>query len=195
MGTLGPVAAGRRLLALDRALLCLARRRQGPRTTHCMRALTHLGDTGSWLTVTLVLAALGQPGLRCALLLALAASTAVAASQVLKRTFRRPRPAQEVLGLWPLAEVPDAFSFPSGHTAVAFSVAVALVGEGLLGLVLLPLACGIGVSRVYLGAHYPLDVLVGAAVGASCGWLARGLLEELLPLSLHAFAVAAATGG
>ena len=76
-----------------------------------------------------------------------------------------------------LAADPDAFSFPSGHTTVAFAVAVALAGSGSgLGAVAAILAGGIAVSRVYLGAHYPLDVLAGIALGAASGWLARLLL-------------------
>lgn len=176
-----PAAAGfagwRRLLWLDLALLVLVRRWERRAATRLMQALTRLGDTSSWLLLTAVLAASGGEGPRRAALLLAGAAVALAASQALKRVCCRPRPSEGACGqpgIRPLAEDPDVFSFPSGHTAVAFAVAVAVGGPGdALGVVALVLASGIGASRVYLGAHYPLDVAVGAALGAVSGWVAR----------------------
>jgi undecaprenyl-diphosphatase len=151
---------------------------------------TRLGDTASWLVLALVLATLGSDGPRCALLLLGGASIALTVSQVLKRGVRRTRPSEAGLrGFAALSRDPDAFSFPSGHTAVAFAVAVALAGEGEgLAWVLLPLAAGIGTSRVYLGAHYPLDVIVGALIGTISGLLVRGVVDGSLLLGLQALA-------
>ena len=72
-------------------------------------------------------------------------------------------------------ENPDAFSFPSGHTAAASAVAIALAGQGWLGRFHLGLAFAIAISRVYLGAHYPLDIAAGGALGLIAGLLARAL--------------------
>lgn len=167
-----------RLLVLDAWLLLFARRCETVWLTPLMRGLTQLGDTGAWLLLALIFAGLGGDGPRYALLLVSAALTALTVSQGLKRVCKRPRPSEAGLADFAsLAPDPDAFSFPSGHTAVAFAVAVALSGEGLaLHWVLLPLAGGIGTSRVYLGAHYPLDVALGALIGGLSGLLARGLL-------------------
>ena len=171
-------AGWRRILWLDLALLVLVRRWERRAATRLMRALTRLGDTESWLLLGAVLAASGGDGPRQATLLLAGAAVALAVSQALKRVCCRPRPSEGVCGragVQALAEHPDAFSFPSGHTAVAFAVAAALGGTGdPLGAVALTLAVGIAASRVYLGAHYPLDVLVGAGLGAASGWLARG---------------------
>jgi undecaprenyl-diphosphatase len=173
----------RPLAALDGALFEMVwhrvRRREtalATRTTRCMRTLTHLGDFGSWAVVCLALAAAGGPGERDAALLGLGAGLATAASQLLKRVCCRPRPsARGSFGA--LVENPDAFSFPSGHTAAAFGAATALAGAGHgLGALLLVLAVGIAVSRVYLGAHYPLDVAAGALLGCGAGAAARALL-------------------
>ena len=68
----------------------------------------------------------------------------------------------------------DLVSFPSGHTLTAFGVATLLiVGLPLRGWRLasvLALACFIGLSRIAVGVHWPLDVLGGAALGSACGW-------------------------
>lgn len=173
-------AGWRRILWLDLALLVLVRRWERHAATRLMQALTRLGDPSSWILLAAVLAASGGPGPRQAALLLAGATIALAASQALKRVCCRPRPSEGVCGrpgIQALTENPDAFSFPSGHTAVAFAVAVALAGQGqALGAVALGLAAAIGVSRVYLGAHYPLDVVVGAALGAVSGWAARAVL-------------------
>jgi undecaprenyl-diphosphatase len=87
---------------------------------------------------------------------------------VVKRAVRRKRPALDIQASVP----PDRFSFPSGHTAAAFAVAVAMTGTmPLLVPPLLVLAIIVGYGRMYLGVHYPLDVGAGAAVGLLTGSL------------------------
>ena len=105
-------------------------------------------------------------------------SSALAAvfSQALKRICRRPRPSTGIGGFTALAENPDVFSFPSGHAAAAFAVAIALAGHGSLGRFQLGAALAIGFSRIYLGAHYPLDVAMGAMLGVAAGAIARMIL-------------------
>ena len=60
---------------------------------------------------------------------------------------------------------PDRFSFPSGHSAAAMSVAfVYAFAFPQLAIVLVPLAFLVGASRVCLGVHYPGDVLIGQLI-------------------------------
>ena len=169
-----------RVASFDQALLLSVRRWESAAMTRAMRLLTRLGDTATWVVVGLAFFAAGGPGERYGSLLGTGACLAVAISQVLKRVCCRTRPDCGIVGFAALAENPDAFSFPSGHTAAAFGIAVALAGEGSwLGALTLSLASGIAVSRVYLGAHYPLDVAAGALIGTLCGLAARLVLGSL----------------
>jgi len=74
-----------------------------------------------------------------------------------------------------LVPAPKDPSFPSGHTTIAFASATVLTFlQPRLGPALFLLAAAIGFSRIYVGVHYPLDVLGGAVlgVGIGCGVIA-----------------------
>jgi membrane-associated phospholipid phosphatase len=88
---------------------------------------------------------------------------------VRKALVDRSRPP-EAIGLHSLVGMPASPSFPSGHAMTAFAVAaaIALLAPRLRRPVL-GLAAVIGFSRVYLGVHFWLDVLVGAALGLAIG--------------------------
>lgn len=167
-----------RLAALDRTLLLFMVRIESATLTRLMRSLTRLGDTESWVVIGLAFGLNGGTGLHRMVLLALSATLATAISQPLKRLARRSRPSVAVPGFHARIHEPDDFSFPSGHTAVAFAVACALAGQGsVLATSCFILALGISVSRVYLGAHYPLDVLAGAVLGVGSGFVARAIVN------------------
>ncbi len=167
-----------RILSFDEALLLAVRRYHSPVRTAVARALTRAGDAKSWTVLGVgLLATFTMRGAHLGLRLATAASIATLFSQTLKRSLTRARPDMSIAGFEPLAANPDRFSFPSGHTAAAFGVAVAFAGEPFsLGPLALLLAVGIGLSRVYLGAHYPLDVGAGALLGVFAGVAARLLV-------------------
>src|ERR671938_638323 len=111
-----------------------------------------------------------------AVLVAVVAFAADAVSFGVKDLVHRTRPFDAHPQIHPLYVVHSS-SFPAGHAATAFA------GATLLSYVapraapaLFVLALLIGFSRVYVGVHYPSDVLAGAALGASVGLVAIGLL-------------------
>lgn len=163
------------LIDVDTLVLLSLRRWQPALLTRLMRTFTRLGDTSTWTLIVLVLLAAGGDARRSGLLVGLATTLASLVAQLVKRTCQRPRPSAGICGFISLIEIPDAWSFPSGHTAASTAAAFALVGAGAnLGPLIAGLAVGIGVSRMYLGAHYPLDVAAGALIGAVCGMAAVG---------------------
>ncbi len=167
-----------RLLGYDERLLLHFRRYHGPWRTRLARLLTGAGGARSWTLIGLALVATARrPAVHLGLRLSAGALLGALTAQVLKRTLNRARPTSAIAGFEALVENPDAFSFPSGHTAAAFGVAIAAAGEPCAaGPLSLLLATGIALSRVYLGAHYPLDVLVGIPLGVGAGAVSRLLV-------------------
>jgi undecaprenyl-diphosphatase len=81
------------------------------------------------------------------------------------------------VGCSALVHAPDRFSFPSGHAAASLSVALGLLSTVAppVGVALVALALLVGISRCYLGVHYPGDVVAGWAL-AFLGHLAGAAL-------------------
>lgn len=88
---------------------------------------------------------------------------------LIKRWVRRKRPFDNLEGIRFLIAPPDQFSFPSGHTAGAFVFAV-LIGHffPIVSVPLLMWGALVGYSRIYVGVHYPSDVLAGSILGVVC---------------------------
>jgi undecaprenyl-diphosphatase len=140
--------------------------------------LSYIGSFGLvWLAVALVCALLWRrPVVFLSVLAAVVAADLTALG--LRRLVDRPRPFLRYPLPEPLGHVPGDPSFPSGHTAIAFAAATVLTYfRPRLASAFFLLAVAIGFSRVYVGVHYPLDVLGGAVLGLGLGALVIVLLR------------------
>lgn len=141
---------------------------------------TKLGDAGiMWIAVCLALLIFPKTrraGFCGAIALVL---SLLCTNVVLKNIFTRTRPWLVVEGLTAMVAEHDPNSFPSGHTSASFAAATALwrVLPRRWGWAALTAAALMGLSRLYVGVHFPSDVIVGVLVGCFCGWAAFKLLK------------------
>ena len=125
-------------------------------------ALSHLGSYGIvWLILAVLTVWLSRRPVAFPLVV-IAYFGSAALSDAIKLTVDRARPVDD-----PLVGQPATHSFPSGHATTSFACAATLAPFVPRGAapVLYVLAAAIAYSRVYVGVHYPLDVLGGAALG------------------------------
>ena len=114
-----------------------------------------------------------QPLLKDAVYIGTTVIEAVGVTYGLKYAFDRERPYAKYPDKIHSIEPEDSPTFPSGHTAAAFSLATSLSITYPKWYVIAPSAvwaCGVGMARMNQGVHYPSDVLAGAAIGIGCGF-------------------------
>ena len=146
-----------------------------------MLGATRGGDGWLWYAMCFVIAifggehrfqAVGSAGLACA-------SGLVLFLRLKKFTGRR-RPCAMEPHCWATLLPPDQFSFPSGHTITAFSVAVSLsLFYPSLTLGLLFCAVSVAASRILLGMHFLSDVVAGSAIGTALAYGAVWVMRTL----------------
>ncbi|HEY2421496.1 MAG TPA: phosphatase PAP2 family protein [Neobacillus sp.] len=135
------------------------------------RTITNLGGAEITIAVTFLLLVLSSGDAR---LIALSSALALSASHIpvhfIKRLFPRKRPYLMIEDTrFPENPLQD-HSFPSGHTTAIFSVMTPyILSLPQLSFILIPLGLSVGISRIYLGLHYPSDVLAGAILGTVAG--------------------------
>ncbi|HEY1913313.1 MAG TPA: phosphatase PAP2 family protein [Vicinamibacterales bacterium] len=139
-----------------------------------MRLLSAFGKGGlGWIAVAALLTIVRRLSIAELLRMILAIiCTSLVINWVIKPVVARPRPFQRTAAVHVIGPRPHDSSFPSGHSGNAAAAAMVLslflpAARPLWWL----LAAAIGYSRVYLGDHFPLDVLVGGAIGAAVGWM------------------------
>lgn len=136
---------------------------------------TKLGDAGLlWIALSLAMLFF-KPTRRagalalCAMILGL-----IVTNLTIKPLISRPRPWLD----WPIDPLVvenDPNSFPSGHTCAAFAAAMVWVRtlpQKRDRIIVAVMAVLMGLSRLYVGVHYPTDVLAGAVIGSLCAWAA-----------------------
>lgn len=145
-----------------------------------MIRVTRSGGLATYLVLAIAGWGVGGGAGRLLLAAATAAGLAAAIGYVPKRLIARPRPTCASTSRHALMKHPDAWSFPSSHTATAFAAAITLgvaLGPAVLAI-LIGWAAAVGISRIYVGAHYPLDVLMGAVLGASVALTLAGFRDD-----------------
>ncbi len=144
-----------------------------------VEVFTALGNAGMiWILLSVLLVCF-KPTRKAGLLSGLALLFSLLFTNIgLKPLVTRARPYTVVEGLIPLLTSADPNSFPSGHTCAAFSAGLVwakTLPKGWLRKIAVVQAVLMGLSRLYVGVHYPTDVLVGAMVGTVCAFLSLTL--------------------
>ncbi len=144
-------------------------------------ALSYAGSFGFiWLAIAVGISGFSwsRPWLWTRVGVAILVAESVSAA--LKEWIERDRPPVADPDPETLVELPATFSFPSGHATVSFACATTLaLAVPRLRWPLYALATLISCSRVYVGVHYPLDVLAGAALGVGIAIALRMLAAAL----------------
>lgn len=162
------------VVSVDRNGLLWVTEFRHPYINRAMELCSRAGDWDVWTAaLTTMLAIPGKPrrvGLR--VLPRLLGALAICYS--LKRAARRLRPSVSVEGFSTLVADPDPYSFPSSHSATSWAAYVTMARSlGGLGWLLVVPAVLVSYSRMHVGAHYPLDVLIGTGVGVGVAFLGR----------------------
>lgn len=144
--------------------------------------ITLFGNAGIfWILLTvaiLIFVKDKRVGITCALALASEAIIVV----ILKNTVRRSRPIWLDPTVQMLVKIPKDYSFPSGHSAASFSVAVSIfLYKKRWGIAAIILAALIAISRMYLFVHFPTDVIVGTLIGISMALIFGYLVKKRHP--------------
>ena len=137
------------------------------------RFITSLGNQGwFWIAVSVILLIPKRTRyIGLAALLSLAVNFLIA-NLILKPLVARIRPYEAIEGLKILIAAPHDYSFPSGHTSASFAAALVYLRKmpKPYGVCFVVLAALIAISRLYVGVHYPTDVLGGFLIGMISSW-------------------------
>ena len=171
----------------ERALVWIAQNIRCALLDPFMKLYTQLGNTGMLFIVLGLLMLFFKPTRKagfsalCAMLIGL-----VVVNFTIKPLVARDRPWLVIENFLNLVEEHDPNSFPSGHTNAAFAFAIAVCMSAPKKWMKIAAVCAavvMGLSRLYVGVHFPSDVLAGAVIGSLCGlagaWVVRIVWERV----------------
>ncbi len=154
------------------------------RSTHLdavMKVITSLGDKGIlWGGTTVLLAATNKyrkTGIKLGSSLCIGA---LITNLTTKNAVKRPRPFDVIDGLQTLISAPTDWSFPSGHTTSSIAAGLILLMRApkKIGVPAFITGVMISLSRVYVGVHYPSDVVAGAAAGVAAALISDKTVDK-----------------
>ena len=164
--------------------------------TPIMKLITHLGDKGIfWILLAIILCFPKKTrplGIMAGIALVM---SVLINNAIIKNLVARPRPyLPETVGgqgLKLLIEEQSDWSFPSGHSGASFAAAVVFLCKGpkKLGIPSIIMAFLIAFSRLYVGVHYPTDVIAGVITGTFCAIIAImiwSIVEKKAPAKMAA---------
>lgn len=171
----------------ERALVWIAQNVRCALLDPFMKFYTQLGNTGMlFIVLGIVLLFFKQTrkagaSALCAMLIGL-----VVVNFTIKPLVSRPRPWLVIENFINLVPEHDPNSFPSGHTNAGFAFAIAVCMSAPKKWMKIAAVCAaavMGLSRLYVGVHFPSDVLAGAVIGSLCGlagaWVVKEAWERL----------------
>lgn len=169
------------LLNIDGGLLLLIQEHvRTPLLNDIMIFITTLGNGGMiWIAATLLLL-IPKKTRKVGIISAVALlGSLIINNNIVKNLVQRPRPYMTFKDIQILIPTPSEFSFPSGHTSSSFAAAAVFYRHlpKKLGLPSVILAGLIGFSRLYVGVHYPTDVIAGVLMGILLSYLAEFLVN------------------
>ncbi len=147
-----------------------------------MPIITHLGSAAGTISCCMLIIALGKDNVR---IIGVKALAALAFSHLLvhflKNSVCRLRPKDVLPNINTFDISLDYYSFPSGHTTAVFAIATTLVlNMTILAFIAFPVAFIVAITRLYLGVHYPSDVLAGMAVATLTSVLLQFVINIFL---------------
>ena len=142
--------------------------------------ITSLGNGGMiWIAATILLL-IPKKTRKAGVMSAVALlGSLIINNNIVKNIVQRPRPFVTFADLQIIIPTPSEFSFPSGHTSSSFAAAAVFYRHlpKKLGIPSVILAGLIGFSRLYVGVHYPTDVIAGVLMGILLSYLAEYLVN------------------
>ena len=169
------------LLNIDGGLLLLIQEYvRTPLLDKIMIFITSLGNGGMiWIAATILLL-IPKKTRKVGIMSGVALlGSLIINNHIIKNIVQRPRPFVTFTDLQILIPTPSEFSFPSGHTSSSFAAAGVFYSNlpKKFGVPAVILAGLIGLSRLYVGVHYPTDVIAGIVMGILLSFMAERLVN------------------